>query len=110
MAASASAGRYVAHKCYVCGMRRRVSTTVDGDLLDQARGLQAWDSDAAMMDAALEALAKCHREAEIDAAYEVYERLPLNTPDEWGDLESFVTAKWGDPPDREQPDADETAS
>ena len=44
-----------------------------------------------MMDAALEALAKRHREAEIDAAYEVYDRLPLNAPDEWGDLESFVT-------------------
>lgn len=90
-------------------MRRRVSTTVDGDLLDQARGLQAWGSDAAMMDAALEALAQCHREAEIDAAYEAYDRLPLNTPDEWGDLESFVSAKWGDPPDRAQQDRPEAA-
>ncbi|MDE0498807.1 MAG: antitoxin MazE5 [Acidimicrobiaceae bacterium] len=73
-------------------MRRRVSTTVDGDLLDQARGLQAWDSDAEMMDAALEALAKRHRSAEIDAQYEVYDRVPLSTPDAWGDLESFLTA------------------
>ena len=73
-------------------MRRRVSTTVDANLLDQARGLRAWDSDAVMMDAALDALAKRHREAEIDAGYEVYDRIPLNAPDEWGDLESFVTA------------------
>lgn len=73
-------------------MRQRVSTTVDGDLLDQARGLQAWDSDAAMMDAALDALAKRHRKAEIDAQYAVYDSLPMNTPDEWGDLESFALA------------------
>ncbi len=72
-------------------MRHRISTTVDADLLDQARGLQAWESDAAMMDAALDALAKRHREAEIDAGYAAYDRLPLNAPDEWGDLESFVT-------------------
>ena len=41
---------------------------------------------------AREILAKRHREAEIDAAYAAYDRLPLNAPDEWGDLESFVTA------------------
>lgn len=99
----------MAEKYYVCGMRRRVSTTVDGGLLDQARGLQAWDSDAAMMDAALEALAERHREAEIDAAYEAYDRIPLNTADEWGDLESFVTAKWGDPPGRDDLEADQAA-
>ncbi|WP_420437492.1 DUF2191 domain-containing protein [Candidatus Poriferisodalis sp.] len=73
-------------------MRRRVSTTVDEDLLAHARGLQAWDSDAAMMDAALEALAKRHRKAEIDAQYEVYDRIPLSAPDKWGDLESFLAA------------------
>ncbi len=43
-----------------------------------------------MTKAAHEALAKRHREAEIDAAYAAYDRLPLNAPDEWGDLESFV--------------------
>ncbi|WP_420622336.1 DUF2191 domain-containing protein [Candidatus Poriferisodalis sp.] len=89
-------------------MRQRVSTTVDGALLDQARGLQAWDSDAAMMDAALKALTDRHRQAEIDAEYEVYDRIPLNTPDEWGDLESFITAKWGDPPRREKLDIDKS--
>ena len=88
-------------------MRHRVSTTVDEDLLEQARGLQAWESDAAMMDAALEALTKRHREAEIDAAYEVYDRLPMSTPDEWGDLESFVVGKWGDAADRHDAAADQ---
>ena len=62
-----------------------------------------------MMDAALEALASRHREAEIDAAYEVYDRLPLSAPDEWGDLESFVTAKWRDAPGRESSHADQAA-
>ena len=29
---------------------------------------------------------------DIDAAYEVYDRIPLDTPAEWGNLESFRTA------------------
>lgn len=36
---------------------------------------------------------------EIDAQYEVYDRIPMSTPDEWGDLESFVLGKWKDAPD-----------
>ena len=32
--------------------------------------------------------------AEIDRQYkEAYERIPLNTPDAWGDLESFYEAR-----------------
>lgn len=72
--------------------RMRVSTTVDGGLLDRARGLEDWPNDAAMMDAALDALTARYREAEIDAAYEAYERHPLGEPDEWGDLASFLDA------------------
>ena len=45
-----------------------------------------------MMDAALDALTARYREAEIDAAYEAYDRLPLDAPDEWGDLASFHEA------------------
>lgn len=70
----------------------RVSTTVDGGLLEQARRLAEWPNDAVMMDAALEALAAGHREAEIDAAYEVYDHVPLDEPDEWGSLASFHEA------------------
>lgn len=72
--------------------RRRVSTTVDSGLLDRARHLQAWGTDAEMMDAALESLVDSYREAEIDAAYGAYERHPLDEPDEWGDLVSFMEA------------------
>ena len=33
-----------------------------------------------------------HRKTEIDAAYEAYDRHPLDEPDEWGDLASFLAA------------------
>lgn len=33
-----------------------------------------------------------YRAAEIDAAYGVYDEIPLSTPDEWGDLESWHDA------------------
>ncbi|MCY4424706.1 MAG: antitoxin MazE5 [Acidimicrobiaceae bacterium] len=72
--------------------RMRVSTTVDGGLLDRARGLEDWPNDATMMDAALDALTSRYREAEIDTAYEAYDRLPMDEPDEWGDLASFHDA------------------
>lgn len=70
----------------------RVSTTVDGGLLEDARRLKDWPNDAAMMDAALDALTARNRETEIDAAYEAYDHHPLSEPDEWGDLASFHRA------------------
>jgi hypothetical protein len=48
-----------------------------------------------MMDEALEALVARHRKAEIDAAYDAYDRHPLDEPDEWGDLASFHAANLG---------------
>ena len=33
-----------------------------------------------------------NREAEIDAAYEAYDRHPLDEPDDWGDLAAFLDA------------------
>ncbi|MDE0652440.1 MAG: DUF2191 domain-containing protein [bacterium] len=72
--------------------RRRISTTVDDGLLDQARRVREWPNDATMMDVALEALVARHREAEIDSAYTVYDHHPLDEPDEWGDLASFHDA------------------
>jgi hypothetical protein len=72
------------------GMTRiRVSTTVDEDLLGNARRLRSQLTDAALLDEALGALVARHRATEIDAAYSVYERHPLDEPDEWGDLASF---------------------
>ena len=72
--------------------RRRISTTVDDDLLERTRRLRDWPNDATMVDAALEALVTRHRRAEIDAAYRAYDRHPLDEPDEWGDLGAFHDA------------------
>lgn len=71
--------------------RVRISTTVDEATLLAARTL-GFANDAAVIDAALAALVAAHRRAEIDRSYEAYDRIPLNTPDEWGDLESFMDA------------------
>jgi hypothetical protein len=73
-------------------MRVRVSTTVDEELLAEARGLSPHASDAAVLDAALAALVARHRRAEVDAAYAAYDEHPLTEPDEWGDLASFRAA------------------
>ncbi|MGH9186984.1 MAG: type II toxin-antitoxin system VapB family antitoxin [Acidimicrobiales bacterium] len=72
--------------------RQRVSTTVDGELLGSARSLRRWANDASLLDAALKALIGAHRDAEIDDAYQAYERHPLDEADEWGDLASFRAA------------------
>ena len=69
--------------------RIRISTTVDEATLTAARNL-CIGNDAALIDAALAALVAAHRRAEIDRSYEAYDRIPLNTPDEWGDMESFL--------------------
>lgn len=72
--------------------RTRVSTTVDAGLLERARALRHELNDAALLDEALAALVDHHRTAEIDAAYSVYDDLPLDGPDRWGDLASFRAA------------------
>jgi Arc/MetJ family transcription regulator len=74
------------------GMRTRVSTTVDDDLLAKARNLPGVTTDAALLDDALRALLARHRTASIDAAYAAYDEHPLDEPDEWGDLASFGEA------------------
>jgi hypothetical protein len=45
-----------------------------------------------LIDEALGALAARNRAAEVDAAYEAYDRLPLEAADAWGDLASFRAA------------------
>jgi len=72
--------------------RVRVSTTVDEDLLTRARRARAPGNDAALIDAALEALLARERAAELDASYAAYDELPLDAHDEWGDLSSFRDA------------------
>jgi hypothetical protein len=72
--------------------RTRLSTTVDAELLSNARRARSGIPDAALIDAALEALLAVHRAAEIDASYAAYDERPLDEPDEWGDLASFRDA------------------
>ncbi|MDQ3108043.1 MAG: DUF2191 domain-containing protein [Actinomycetota bacterium] len=69
--------------------RARVSTTVDGALLADARRLRQGANDATLLDEALQALISRHRGLEIDGSYRAYDELPLDAPDEWGDLASF---------------------
>lgn len=72
--------------------RVRVSTTVDEELLTGARRARPSKNDAALLDAALEALLARERAAELDASYAAYDELPLDGRDEWGDLVSFRQA------------------
>jgi post-segregation antitoxin (ccd killing protein) len=72
--------------------RARVSTTVDGDLLNDARALREGLNDAALLDEALSALLARHRAAWTDASYAAYDEHPIDEPDEWGDLGSFRDA------------------
>ena len=72
--------------------RTRLSTTVDANLLDDARNVRSGVTDAALIDEALEALLDRHRSAEVDATYAAYDVHPLDEPDEWGDLASFRRA------------------
>lgn len=72
--------------------RIRVSTTVDEDLLAEARLVAAAASDAALLDQALAAFLAQHRRAEVDQAYRAYDEHPIDEPDEWGDLASFRAA------------------
>jgi post-segregation antitoxin (ccd killing protein) len=72
--------------------RVRISTTVDQQLLEQARGVRAGVPDSALVDDALTALLARHRAAQVDAAYASYDDHPLGEDDEWGDLASFRAA------------------
>lgn len=72
--------------------RTRLSTTVDQHLPDQARGSRSGVTDAALIDEALQALVRRHRAADIDASYAAYDRLPIDEPDDWGDLPAFRRA------------------
>jgi len=72
--------------------RIRLSTTVDGTLLNAARGVRSGGTDASLIDEALAALLARHRSAEVDASYSAYDDQPADEPDEWGDLESWRRA------------------
>jgi hypothetical protein len=71
--------------------RTRLSTTVDADLLDNARKTSG-KPDSVLIDEALAAFLARHRVAEVDASYAAYDAHPIDEPDEWGDLASFRRA------------------
>lgn len=71
--------------------RTRLSTTVDAELLTQARAASG-KRDAALIDDALAALLSRMRSASIDASYAAYDAHPVDEPDAWGDLASFREA------------------
>jgi len=72
-------------------VRVRVSTTVDENLLTDARKISG-QSDAALIDDALRSYLLRHRSAELDAEYAAYDTHPLDERDEWGDLATFRAA------------------
>jgi hypothetical protein len=72
--------------------RIRVSTTVDEQLLSDARRARSGVPDSALIDEALAALLARDRAVELDAAYEAYDRSPIDGSDDWGDLASFRRA------------------
>ena len=72
--------------------RARISTTVDATLLSRARSTRSGIPDSALIDEALAALLARARASEVDAAYGAYDEHPLDEPDGWGDLASFLAA------------------
>ena len=76
-------------------MRIRISTTVSGELLSNARTALPELNDASLMDRALAALCAEHRAAEIDRSYKIFGELPLDTQDEWGNLADFLDSAGG---------------
>jgi len=69
--------------------RVRISTTVDGQLLEEARRVREGKPDSIVIDDALAALLARHRSAQVDAAYAAYDEHPLEEQDEWGDVAAF---------------------
>jgi hypothetical protein len=72
--------------------RVRISTTVDEQVLADARRIGGGQTDAVLIDQALRAYLLRHRTAELDAEYGAYDGHPLDEPDDWGDLASFRRA------------------
>lgn len=72
--------------------RARLSTTVNGRLLAQARALHTGVTDADLVDKALSALLSRCRSDDVDGCYAAYDEHPLGESDEWGDLDTFRQA------------------
>lgn len=66
---------------------------MDGRLLDAARQAMPGARDALIIDEALAALCRERRRAEVDEQYAAYDAVPLDAPDAWGDVESFLKVR-----------------
>ncbi len=69
--------------------RIRISTTVDEQLLQEARQIVPNGTDAALIDSALGALVARHRKIDVDRSYSAYDQHPIDTEDAWGSLGAF---------------------
>jgi hypothetical protein len=72
--------------------RIQVSTTVDDQLLKDARHVRIRLSGTALLDEALAALLARYTNSEIDASYSAYDDKPIDGPEERGDMGSFREA------------------
>lgn len=70
--------------------KARTSTTASDVLLEQARSAEPGLKDVDLLDHARSALRAEHRAGEVDRSYRVFADLPLETEDEWGNLENFL--------------------
>lgn len=74
-------------------MKVRISTTVDEDLLAAARACCDHAKDSSVLEKALTALVAEHRAAQIDRRIDIaYRDLPIDRPDVWGSLDTFLEA------------------
>lgn len=72
--------------------RTRISTTVDDDLLNQARAINPDHKDSSMVEEALRLLLKRHHDEQIAAQYARAYANGNDAVDEWGDLNEFLDA------------------
>lgn len=73
--------------------RVRVSTTVDRDLLAEARELHGGQTDSSLVEAGLAALVRQYRHEQVAQMYaDAYEQHPADKVDDWGDLGTFLDA------------------
>ena len=73
----------------------RTETTADSGLLASARAEMPGTDDDRLVDEALAVLCRRRDRTEIDRQYEAYDAVPLDAPDAWGDVESFLSARRG---------------
>lgn len=72
--------------------RTRITTTVDETILNKARSLNDGVNDATLIDQALNALIASNRTSEIDKTHSAYDEYPIDTEDDWVNLQSFREA------------------